>query len=69
MGEFTQQGPAPAPVIDALADVAVEIAVGAFGQAKRPVNVEAEAWGLRCRHRSLDGRRGHGERLKAETSC
>ena len=38
-----QQGPAPGILVDAFADVAVEITVGAFRQAKRPVQIDREA--------------------------
>src|SRR5206468_5757736 len=42
MREIGEQGVAPVILIDARADVAVEIAIGAFADAKRPVNVERE---------------------------
>jgi hypothetical protein len=43
MLEFPQQGIAPAPLIDAVADMAVEIAIGAFRLAERPMHIDAEA--------------------------
>ena len=45
MREVGQQGVAPRVLVDGVADVAVEVAIGAFGDAERPVDVERE----RCR--------------------
>jgi hypothetical protein len=45
MGKFNAKGVDEAVLVDvATAHVAVEIAVGAFRQAKRPMNIDAEAW-------------------------
>ncbi len=41
--ELRQQCTAPALLVDALAHMAVEVAIGAFGAAERPVDIEAEA--------------------------
>ena len=41
--DFAQVGPQPAGLVDFAADMAVEIAIGALGLAKRPVDIEAEA--------------------------
>ena len=43
MVELGHQRPGPARMVDAAADMAVEVAVGAFGLAERPVDVEREA--------------------------
>ena len=43
MVELGHQRPGPAPMVDAAADMAVEVAIGAFGLAERPVDVEREA--------------------------
>ena len=41
--EFGQQGAAPARLVDLLADMTVEIAIGAFGTAERPVQINTKA--------------------------
>ena len=41
--ELGEQRLAPARLVDRLADMAVEVAIGALGQAERPVDVEGEA--------------------------
>ena len=43
MIQLGHQGPRPARMVDATADVAIEVAVWAFGLAERPVDVEGEA--------------------------
>ena len=43
MVELGHQRPRPARMVDAVADMAVEVAVGALGLAERPVDVEREA--------------------------
>ena len=48
-GEVTDLGDqriAPAPLVDRGLDMAVEVAIGAFGPAERPVDVEAERAGV-----------------------
>ena len=42
MGEIGEQGVAPGGLVDIIADVAVEVAIRAFGDAERPVDVEGE---------------------------
>jgi hypothetical protein len=42
MGKIGQQGIAPGVLVDRVADVAVEVAIRAFGDAERPVDVEGE---------------------------
>ena len=42
MGEICQQRGSPSVLIDRVADMAVEVAIGAFGDAERPVDVEGE---------------------------
>jgi len=42
MREIGQQRLAPCLLVDRLADMAVEIAIGAFGDAKGPVDVKGE---------------------------
>ena len=42
MGEVGEQRLAPLRLVDRLADMAVEVAIGAFGDAERPVDVERQ---------------------------
>tara|TARA_B100000378_G_scaffold71543_1_gene54841 strand:- start:289 stop:450 length:162 start_codon:yes stop_codon:yes gene_type:complete len=43
MGDFTQETGDEAFLVDRLvADMAVEVAIGAFGRAERPVQIDAE---------------------------
>jgi hypothetical protein len=43
MTDLGGEGPAPGGVVDPSGDMAVEVAIGAFRQAERPVDVDAEA--------------------------
>ena len=60
MVELAQQRVPPPALIHAVTDVAVEVAVGALGEAERPVDVERERGGR-------SGRRGF--RLAAHGPC
>src|SRR4051812_15237392 len=42
MSEVGEQRLAPSVLVDAVADMAVEVAIGAFADAKRPVDVERQ---------------------------
>ena len=61
--ELGEQGAPPAGGVDAVADMAVEVAIGAFGPAERPVHVEGEAVG-RGRRRAI--RTGHETGARVE---
>ena len=45
MREVGEQGVAPHLMVDGLADMAVEVAIGAFADAKRPMDVKRERIG------------------------
>ena len=42
MSEIAKQRVAPQILVDRLPDMAVEVAIGAFGNAERPVDVKGE---------------------------
>jgi hypothetical protein len=42
MREVGQKGIAPCLLVDAIADVTVEVAIGAFRKTKRPMHIDAE---------------------------
>ena len=68
MVELVQQRAPPPRLIDALPDMAVEVAVGALGEAERPVHVEGEPRGRSNRRRF--GLANHGRvGRKAAASC
>ena len=51
MREISEQGRLPFSDVNALADMAVEIAIGAFGDAERPVDIERQRPRPVIRHR------------------
>ena len=48
---------APARVVDALADMRVEVAIGALGRAERPMHIDAKARLARVRQKGIAQKR------------